>query len=113
MAEAITRLLYEHGDFQPFRIKTNSVIDESKIVDADIILMEISYVLGMTLDVRLEEIKQIRKILPKCKIAILCDESALDNITNDVIYAKRQGIIDVFLYSSVSENYLTAILDSL
>jgi hypothetical protein len=116
LAEAITRMLYENGEFQPFRIpvsKASDVVKECVALSADILLMEVSYAEQETVETRVKEGIRIREKLPSCKIAFLCDENSSPDIAKEVTCAKKDGIIDTFFYSSVTGNYLTAILDAL
>ena len=62
---------------------------------------------------RLNEGKQIRQLVPGCKIVLLCDENVSPDIAADVVAAKREGRIDAFYYSSVTGKYLVAALYAL
>lgn len=42
----------------------------------------------------------------------LCDENSAPEIARQVVQAKKDGRIDDFVYSSVSESYLTALLSA-
>ena len=44
---------------------------------------------------------------------MLCDENSAPEIAREVANAKKDGLIDAFFYSSVTEKYLTAVLASL
>ena len=115
-AEGIIRMLYENGEFQPFRItslKKNSVVSSCLLQGADILLAEVSYVNGATTEGRLSEAKALRAERPECKIAFLCDENSSPEIAKEVMAAKKDGIIDGFFYSSVTAKYLMAALETL
>ena len=109
-------MLYENGEFQPFRItslKKNSVVSSCQLQGADILLAEVSYANGATTEGRLSEAKALRAERPECKIAFLCDENSSPEIAKEVMAAKKDGIIDAFFYSSVTAKYLVAALDAI
>ncbi len=116
LAEGIIRMLSENGEFQPFRItspKKNGVLSNCLLQEADILLAEVSYASGATIDGRLAEARSLRKELPTCKIAFLCDENSSPEIAREVMTAKKDGIIDAFFYSSVTTKYLAAALEAM
>lgn len=117
LSEAIFQMLTESGEFEPFRSvsggKKNDVATSSVMMDADILLAEVSYASGTTLKVRLQEAKEVRERLPKCKIVFLCDENATPDIAREIMLAKKDGKINAFFYSSVTAKYLLAALASL
>ena len=116
LAEGITQMLSESGGFQPFRItspKKNGVVTSCQLQGAELLLAEVSYAAGATIDGRLAEAKLLRQALPNCKIAFLCDENSSPEIAKEVMNAKKDGIIDGFFYSSVTTKYLAAALEAL
>jgi hypothetical protein len=116
LAEALTNLLKESGEFEPFRV----VVDKKKrtvaaclAFEADIVLMEVSQAPAVALDVRKNEIKEIQRMLPACKVVLICDENVSPQIAADVVAAKKNHEIDAFYYSSVTTKYLIAALYAL
>jgi hypothetical protein len=75
--------------------------------------MEVTWVESTTLEDRIREGKQIRQLVPHCKIVLLCDEKVSPEIAKAVIEAKRLGQIDAFYYSSLTGKYLIAALYAL
>jgi hypothetical protein len=65
------------------------------------------------MDRRLIEAKELRSLLPQCRIAFLCDENSSPEIAREVMIAKKDGYIDAFFYSSVTAKYLVAALDAI
>ena len=114
LAEAITIMLRESGEFEPFPIhvgnKHSNIVSECEIQDVQMVLLEVSYTKNTALEIRLNEVKQIRSVLPNCKIILLCDENSSPDIARDVMLAKKDGLIDNFFYSSVTAKYLMASL---
>ncbi len=77
---------------------------------ADVALMEVSCAPGCNVDGRLNIARKIRAARPGCMIVLLCDENSTPEMARQIIIAKKDGAIDNFVYSSVSESYLAAML---
>ena len=52
-------------------------------------------------------------INPDCKVVMLVDDVADKALAESVKQAKRDGLIDAFLFGSVTEQYMAAVMDSL
>ena len=116
MSEAIVRALKAYGDFSPCQFSSgtgSNLFGTGETEDADIVLMEISYLPGTTVEARLNDIRQIRSNNPKCKVAVLCDDNAAPELAHKVTQLKKDRLIDNFFYTSVTANYLTSTLASL
>ena len=116
LSEAIINMLKNSGEFKPFRVliqEKNNIANECEALSADILLLDVSYTFGTTMETRLNEVKQVREKTPTCKLVMLCDENSAPEIAREVANAKKDGLIDAFFYSSVTEKYLTAALASL
>ena len=116
LAEAITKMLNESDEFQPFCItanKKNNLVDQCKTLSAETVLAEVSYNSNTTINTRLAQAKEIRQKMPECKIVLLCDENSSPDIARDVMLSKKDGLIDALFYSSVTGKYLLAALSAL
>lgn len=116
LAEALTSLLGNSGEFEPYRIavdKRNRAVSACMACNADIVLMEVTQAVHTTLEARLNEGKQIRQMVPGCKIVLLCDENVSPEIAREVVEAKKSGQIDAFYYSSLTGKYLVTALYAL
>ena len=117
LAEAITQMLTDSGEFQPFQFtvgtKKNDIVGQCEMLSAETLIAEVSYASGTTIDTRIAEVKELRKKLPNCKIVLLCDENSAPDIAREVMIAKKDGLIDAFFYSSVTAKYLIAALSAL
>ena len=100
LSAAIIRSLKDQGEF--------SVV--GRVEDADIVLMEACYGAGASPD---ECQKKVNSLGPGCSVVLLCDENSAPEVARRVVQAKKDGLIDDFVYSSVSETYLTALLSAL
>ena len=105
------------GDFRPVRIpdqQPRAILIECQAVKPDILLMDVTPTPPeTTLTTRLKLIEEMRRELPGCKIALLCDETAYPELAREVMRAKQAGLIDAFFYASVTAEYLTAALYSI
>ena len=114
LAEAMTTMLRESGEFEPFCIssvsRNDNIAKNCEMLGAQMVLMEVSYSNGTAVETRLKEVREIRSIRPECKIVLLCDENSAPDIAQDVMLAKKDGLIDTFFYSSVTAKYLLAAL---
>lgn len=117
LAEAVTTMLNDSGEFRPFRVPVNGkksdLVSHCLMLSAEIVLMEVAYTGSTTVEARLREGKELRQVLPQCKIILLCDENAPPELAKEVSMAKKAGLIDNFFYSSVTTKYLLAALSSL
>ena len=50
---------------------------------------------------------------PGCKLVLVVDENTEKKLADKVCQAKKDGLIDNFIYSSVSVTYLSAVIDVL
>ena len=50
---------------------------------------------------------------PECKIVLIVDENTEKEAARKVKQAKKEGLIDQFIYGSISASYLADIVDSL
>ena len=107
MAESIRHILEESGEFRVVSIR------EGEATSADIILLEVAYNPGYTVEERMDAVRSIRSRDPGARILLLCDENSAPELARKVVLAKKDGLIDDFIYSSVSESYLTAMLESI
>lgn len=116
LSGAIVRYVQERGEILAQRILTrrpDEPYNTCRSLDADILLMEVTRVPPYTMEERMNTVNQIRHDIPKCKIALLCDENADPELAENVKNAKKKGMIDSFFYTSVSGEYLADVLDTL
>jgi len=116
LAESLYHLLKQSGEFEAYCAsvdKNKHVVSASLACQADIVLMEVTQTSETTVEKRLAEGREIRRILPECKIVLLCDEKVSPDIAKEVVLARKSGQIDAFYYSSVTGKYLVAALYAL
>lgn len=116
LAEAIINLLKQSGEFLPIRAVDNGknrLVSTCVTCMPDIVLMETSHAPDNTLEKRLDQVEQIRRMVSNCKAVLLCDENTSPQIAKELIEAKKEGKIDAFFYSSITGKYLIAALYAL
>lgn len=116
LSEAIIRALNNCGEFQTYPVSPEtrtSIPDQCKAICADILLMEVSYTPGTTVETRMDDIMQLCAEAPGCRIALLCDDRSAPEIAYRITQLKKDRLIDGFFYTSVSESYLLSALASL
>ncbi len=114
-ALSIRHTLEQTGEFQVYSMDPGSgaVVQTCVNASAEVLLLEAAYQQGSTIHERLAEAKVLRKVLPHCKVVLLCDENSAPTIARSVVIAKIDGLIDDFVYSSVSASYFAAMLDAI
>lgn len=75
-------------------------------------MMEVTEYSPWKLTERMKILEKLKPKLPECKIVFVVDENTSKTLTDNVRQAKKDGIIDQFLYGSVSSDYLVAAIDS-
>ncbi|MGN0107010.1 MAG: hypothetical protein ACI4A5_04850 [Hominilimicola sp.] len=77
------------------------------------LLMEVTGYTPWKLEERLKIRNEVKQLKPYCKIVLIVDENAEKTLARRVLQAKKDGLIDNFIYSSVSAAYLSAVVDTL
>ena len=114
LSEAVARTLAETGEFRVEQVLPGKTSDTfCRVMQADILLMEVSRLPAYTLENRLNLIACVRKVMPSCKFVLLCDENVDPELAHRVMTVRQDRLIDAFLYASVTHAYLTAALDAL
>ena len=77
------------------------------------VLMEVTGYTPWMLCERLKIRDAVKAKYPDCKIVLIVDENAEKDTAKQVKQAKKDGLIDQFIYGSISATYLADIIDSL
>ena len=112
---AISETLRISGnELNPYSVDSpDKVIDECKWVAPYALLMEVTGYTPWKLCERMKIISSVRLQMPECKIVLIVDENAEKELAKEVRQAKKDGLIDQFIYGSISATYLADIVDSL
>lgn len=102
------------NDLEPYTVDTpDQVVDECKWLNPYALLMEVTGYTPWKLCERLKLRDAVKAMHPQCKIVLVVDEVADREVATAVREAKKDGIIDQFIYGSISASYLADIMDSL
>ena len=77
------------------------------------LLMEVTGYTPWRLEERLKIRNEVKQRSPQCKIVLIVDENAEKKLAQRVLQAKKDGLIDNFIYGSLSATYLSAVIDTL
>ena len=114
-ADAVAEALRNFdSDLEPFMSespdKTLSLCDT---VLANVLIMEVTTYPSRTLEERLKIRNALKQKHPDCKIVLVVDENTEKKLADRVRQAKKDGLVDNFIYGSVSSSYLSAVIDAL
>ena len=116
LSDAIAGALRRSGQFRCQSVPPERARDLAGVCRGcrcDVLLMEVSRLPGATLPERLTAGDAAHRLVPACRVALLCDEVADPELAQQVMQARQRGRIDAFFYASVTEAYLTAALEAL
>lgn len=82
-------------------------------IQANVLIMEVTAYTPWKLEERMEIRDEVKAQLPNCKIVLVVDENTEKKLADKVRQAKKDGLVDNFIYGSVSSTYLSAIIDAL
>lgn len=80
---------------------------------ATILVMDVTRSGDGTFDMRMDTARKVRRQNPEIKIALLCDNVSDEDVSFNVMRAKKEGLIDVFFYESVPSDYVADVLQAL
>lgn len=114
-SNAIADTLRRSGnELDPYTVGSpDKVVDECKWLAPYALLMEVTGYTPWMLHERLKIRDAVKQKNPQCKIVLVVDENAEKAVAGQVKQAKKDGLIDQFIYGSISASYLADILDSL
>jgi nitrogen regulatory protein PII len=112
---AISETLRSSGnELDPYTVDSpDRVVEECKWLAPYAILMEVTGYAPWRLEERMKLRDATKELLPECKIVFVVDENAEKDVAKLVKETKKQGLIDQFVYGSISASYLADIIDSL
>lgn len=111
IAEALRRF---DSDFDPIMSESpDKPLTLCNAVLANVLIMEVTSYKPWKLEERLKIRDELRKENPNCKIALVVDENTEKRLADQVRQAKKDGLVDNFIYGSISSTYLAAVIDAL
>lgn len=114
-ADAIaTALRNFDSDFEVYQSESpNTTLYMCIDTQANVLIMEVTAYSPWKIDERLKIRNAVKKQNPDCKIVFVVDENTEKKLADKVRLAKKDGLIDNFVYGSVSATYLSAVIDTL
>lgn len=80
---------------------------------AQVLIMEVTNYTPWKFEERMKIRSMVKERNPDCKIVLVVDENTEKKLADKVRLAKKDGLIDNFIYGSVSATYLSAVIDTL
>lgn len=114
-ADAVAHTLQNaDSDFDVYKSETpEKTTDLCSICEPYALLMEVTGYTPWKLEERLKIREEVKRQNPHCKVVLIVDENADKKLAGRVLQAKKDGLIDNFIYGSVSATYLSAVVDTL
>ena len=114
-ADAIaTALKNFDSDFEVYQSESPvKTTDLCAFTEANILIMEVTAYTPWKLEERMKIRDEVKAQSPNCKIVLVVDETTEKKLADKVRQAKKDGLIDSFIYGSVSSTYLSAVIDAL
>lgn len=89
------------------------VVEQCRMFRPYALLMEVTCYTPWKLCERLKLWAAVKKLLPGCKCVFAVDENADAKLADEVAVCKKNGQIDAFIFTSSSDRYLAALLETL
>lgn len=114
-ADAIATALRDFdSEFEVFPSESpDKTADMCADTQANVLIMEVTAYTPWKIEERMKIRDELRKVNPDCKIVFVVDENTEKKLADKVRRAKKDGLIDNFIYGSVSATYLSAVIDTL
>ena len=114
-ADAIATALQKFdSDFEVCQSESPAkTTDMCALTGANILSMEVSAYTSWKLEERMKIRGEVKAQNPDCKIVLVVDENTEKKLADKIRQAKKDGLIDNFIYGSVSSTYLSAVIDAL
>ncbi len=93
--------------------KLDQLTNTCLAAEAEVLLAEVRHYPPYSVEDWFKRAKGVKALLPHCKIAFIVDENSNPQTAEEVKEAKIHGLIDAFFHTTVSGEYLTAVVSSL
>lgn len=113
--DAIADTLRRSGnELEPYAVDSpDKVLEDCKWITPYALLMEVTGYTPWMLCERMRIRDAVKELYPECKIVFIVDENAEKEVAKQVKQAKKDSLIDQFIYGSISAAYLADIVDCL
>ena len=96
-----------------FRESSGEASTLSALYSPYAVLMEVTRYPPYGVEERLKIRNAVKNVHPDCKVVLVVDENSEKEAADRVRQAKKDGLIDQFIYGSTSPAYLVALMDTL
>lgn len=104
----------EDSDFDVYRSESpEKTVDMCCLCMPYALLMEVTGYTPWKLEERLKIRDELKQLNLHCKIVLIVNENRESKLARQVLQMKKDGLIDNFIYASVSAAYLSAVVDAL
>ena len=76
------------------------------------LLMEVKAYAPWMVNQRMAISENVKNSTPDCRVILFVDDENDEPLNEKVRCAKREGLIDAFLFGSLPENYFVSVIDS-
>lgn len=90
----------------------DSTAEWCKAHNPDVLLMEVKAYSPWMFHERMQIREKVGRCSPDCRVILFVDDESDSELSERVRQAKRDGLIDAFLFGSVSDNYFASVVDS-
>ena len=102
------------GGFTVQRVTApEELVQYSALYSPYAVLMEVTRYPPYGMEERLKVRNAVKNVHPDCKVVLVVDENSEKEAADRVRQAKKDGLIDQFIYGSTSPAYLVALMDTL
>ena len=115
-ADAVANTLRadEQGEFYVVPPTTSEeALEYGVTCDPYAVLMEVNGYPPYVLEERLKIRDAVKAADPDCKVVFIVDENSEEEVAEQVREVKKKGLIDQFIYGSISADYFVALMDTL
>lgn len=107
-------LRYEESDFDANTAENpDEILEVSRYTNPYAVLLEVTACTPCLFEDRIRLRKELKNQNPDVKIVFIVDENSDKTLAKNIRQAKKDGLIDQFIYGSVSASYMIAIIDCL
>lgn len=90
----------------------DATVEWCKTHRPDVLLMEVKAYSPWMFKERMAIRDKVERNTENCRVILFVDDDTDEELTEKVRQVKREGLIDAFLFGSVSENYFASVIDS-
>lgn len=91
----------------------DGIVTACQVFLGDVLFMDVTRFGSGSIDNRMKTIDMMKKINPKIKICLICDNVSDAELSFKVVNARKIGLIDTFFYQSVPSDYIADVINTM